>query len=157
MNKKLSDLLFREASIEDLPSLRELEQGVIDAERPFNKQIKKEPTYYYDIEDLLSSDAVHLLVVEVNGRIIATGYAQIRESTPCFTHKKHAYLGFMYVLPDFRGQGVNSKIIEKLLMWSKQQDVEDCYLDVYAENTSAIKAYEKVGFTSSLIEMKLAL
>ncbi len=33
---------------------------------------------------------------------------------PIFKHERYAYLGFMYVHPDYRGKGVNSKIIEGL-------------------------------------------
>jgi ribosomal protein S18 acetylase RimI-like enzyme len=62
----------------------------------------------------------------------------------------------MYVTPDFRGRGINREITEKLIAWSRSRGVTDLYLDVYSENTSAIKAYEKVGFKPSIVEMKLS-
>ena len=63
----------------------------------------------------------------------------------------------MFVKPEYRGQGVNKAVLERLLAWSKDNGVADCYLDVYAENTAAIRAYEKAGFAGSLLEMKLQL
>ena len=63
----------------------------------------------------------------------------------------------MYVSPEYRGLGINKHIIDRLIDWSKQQGVMDFYLDVYAENEAAIRAYEKVGFAKSMIEMKINL
>lgn len=147
---------FRVASMADLPRLQELEQAVVEAERPFNQTIKSDNAIYYDLEDLITSEKAHLLLVEADGEIVATGYAQIRDSKKSLKHEKHSYLGFMYVSPDFRGKGLNGQIIERLINWSKSKGMSDCYLDVYSENESAIKAYEKVGFKSSMVEMKLS-
>lgn len=148
---------FRTATLDDLPRLLELEQCVVEAERPFNDSIKSGTAIYYDTKDLIVGDNSHMLIAEVNGQIAATGYAQIRKSKVSLEHEYHGYLGFMFVLPEYRGQGINAKLIDKLVQWCKEQDVNTLYLDVYAGNQSAIKAYEKVGFTSSMVEMKLTL
>jgi ribosomal protein S18 acetylase RimI-like enzyme len=63
----------------------------------------------------------------------------------------------MYVSPDFRGKGINKALVGHLISWSKNKGAQAVYLDVYSENASAIKAYEKVGFEPSLLEMKLIL
>jgi GNAT superfamily N-acetyltransferase len=63
----------------------------------------------------------------------------------------------MYVEPDYRGLGINKLIIDNLIDWSKQQGIFDLYLDVYDGNDTAIRAYEKVGFSKSLVEMKINL
>jgi ribosomal protein S18 acetylase RimI-like enzyme len=150
-------ITYREASMDDLSRLLVLEQKVVEAERPFNASITPGRTTYYDTEDLITSDDAYLIVAESANNIIGTGYAQIRQSKISMDHDIHSYLGFMYVTPDFRGRGINREITEKLIAWSRRRGVTDLYLDVYSENTSAIKAYEKVGFESSLIEMKLSV
>jgi ribosomal protein S18 acetylase RimI-like enzyme len=150
-------LKFREAELGDLDQLYALEQEVVEAERPFNSSIKTGHPTYYDIEALLSGIDACLLVAENGGKIAATGYAQIRSSKASLDHDYHAYLGFMYVSPMLRGQGVNQRIIGMLTAWSQTQGVNDCYLDVYSGNASAIKAYEKIGFEASIIEMKLCM
>ncbi|MEN7342352.1 MAG: GNAT family N-acetyltransferase [Pseudomonadota bacterium] len=150
-------MIFRSATNKDIPVLRALEQKVIEAERPFNDAIKRDSAIYYDIEDLIANDASCLLVAEVDGEIIGTGYVQIRDSKPCFSHQQHAYLGFMYVSPDYRGQRINAKIVDRLIAWSKERGVMDCYLHVYSDNAPAIRAYEKVGFESLMVEMKLSI
>lgn len=149
-------LNYREAGPSDLPQLLNFEQLVIEAERPFNATIKPEKTFYYDLNHLLSSEDSYLIVVENEEYIVATGYAQIRESKAAFRHQLHSYLGFMFVSPAYRGGGINQKLIYRLITWSKLKGARDFYLDVYAENEAAIRAYEKVGFAPCMIEMKLS-
>lgn len=151
---RLDGLLVREAQLEDYNDLIALEQKVIDAERPFNVSLKDHSAHYYDIEELISGQSNRLLLGEILGVVIATGYLQIRESKPSLTHNSHGYLGFMYVAEDYRGLGLNKIILKNLVHWGQSQGVADFYLDVYAENSSAVRAYQKFGFEGSLLEMK---
>lgn len=151
----MDKIFLRPATVSDQTILLNLEQKVIEAERPFNASIKKTGTAYYDLKDLLSSDKSLLLVAEIDGRIVATGYAQIRPSKQSFQHEQHCYLGFMYVEPQYRGQGVNKKVLEKLIQWGRGLAIVDFYLDVYSDNKAAISAYKKIGFAESMVEMKL--
>ena len=153
----LEGLIIREARDGDYSSLVALEQKVIDAERPYNASLKKEGAYYYDIEKLISDHDSRLVVGEVSGGIIATGYVQVRHSKPALDHDSHGYLGFMYVEEKYRGLGLNKVIVQNLVSWGQRRGVTDFYLDVYAENKSAVRAYEKFGFRGSLLEMKLNL
>ena len=153
----LPTLNYRKATLCDIPQLLNLEQCVVDAERPFNPLIKAERAFYYDIENLITSDNSYLVVAEDGHSIIGTGYAQIRKSKVYLQHEVHSYLGFMYVSPKYRGHSINKKIIDRLIIWSKNKGIKNFYLDVYSQNTSAVKAYEKVGFKSCLVEMKLSL
>ncbi len=150
-------VIIRHARMSDLECLLEMEQKVISAERPFNDNIKDSGVKYYDIEHLISDADSCLLVAELESRIVACGYAQIRQSKLSYDHDRHAYLGFMYVEPEVRGRRVIQQIIEELLDWSKSQGVEYSYLDVYAGNAAAITAYKKMGFEASMTEMKLCL
>lgn len=153
----LDGLIIREARDGDYSSLVALEQKVIDAERPYNASLKKEDAYYYDIEKLISDHDSRLVVGEISGAIVATGYVQVRRSKPALDHDSHGYLGFMYVKEEYRGLGLNKVILQDLVGWGQRRGVTDFYLDVYAENNSAVRAYEKFGFRGSLLEMKLNL
>ncbi|QTL37201.1 GNAT family N-acetyltransferase [Pseudoalteromonas viridis] len=148
---------IRTATAEDLPILRQLEQAVIAAERPYNQAIKPQDARYYDLSALLDCPDSLLVVGEQDGKIVATGYVQHRDSKAQLVHARHGYLGFMYVDPDYRGQGLNQAIMTHLMNWSKQQAIHDFYLDVYSDNQAAIRAYEKAGFSPCLLEMKVHL
>lgn len=153
----MNQITIRKATFDDLEILFRFEQGVIEAERPFDSTLKDEQIHYYDIEGMIKSSYIELLVAESEGEVIGSGYARIENAKPYLKHNHHAYLGFMYVAPAHRGKGVNKKIIEALKNWVSLQNITELRLDVYHDNISAIKAYEKIGFTKHMIEMRLGL
>jgi ribosomal protein S18 acetylase RimI-like enzyme len=150
----MNELAIRKATEKDLPTLYRFEQGVIDAERPFIPRLKTGEVNYYDLVHMLSAAHIHLVVAEKNGRLIGSGYARIEEAKHYLDHPKHAYLGFMYVEPEYRGQGINNKIIDALMQWAISQGITESVLEVYYDNHPAIKAYEKSGFIKHLITMR---
>ena len=153
----MDQVITRKATVADLEELYRFEQGVIAAERPYDSTLKKGTIYYYDLTEMLKDSAVEIIVAEINGKIIGSGYARIEEAKPYLRHAQHAYLGFMYVDPGYRGKGVNRKVIEALKIWAVSQNVKEFRLEVYFDNTAAIKAYEKTGFSKHMIEMRLNL
>jgi GNAT superfamily N-acetyltransferase len=153
----MDQLIIRKATLKDLGTLLRLEQGVINAERPFDGTLKDDLIHYYDIEEMIAASSVEIVVAELDKEIIGSGYARIENAKPYLKHQNHAYLGFMYVDPGHRGNGVNKKIIEALKQWAISQNVTEIRLDVYNNNLSAIKAYEKAGFTKHMIEMRMSL
>ena len=154
----MESILIREATQDDIPTLLRFEQGVIRAERPFDTTLKPgDDTRYYNLDLMLDAPHIHLVVAEFDGQPIASGYARIEDAKPFVQHKQHAYLGFMFVEPAHRGKGINKLVIDELKKWSKDKGIHELRLDVYFENTPAIAAYEKVGFTKHMIEMRTAL
>lgn len=148
---------IRKASILDLGQLLVFEQDLIKTERPFDPTVKPDPINYYNLKAMLTDPQIEMVVGEIENKIIASGYARIDKSKPYLKHSHHAYLGFMYVVPEYRGQGINKKIMDVLKDWAAAQNIKEFRLDVYYENTSAIKAYEKVGFSRYFLEMRFNL
>lgn len=153
----MTNLVIREAFLKDMPSLLRFEQAIIDFERAFNEDILKENAKYYNLKSLISGEDSCIFIGEINGEVIATGYALIKEAAQQFSYNKYAYLGFMYVSPEHRGKGINAKIIDATKQWSKDRGISLLKLNVYKDNSSAIKAYEKLGFKTELLEMKLRI
>jgi GNAT superfamily N-acetyltransferase len=147
-------VIIRKATSDDLDKLYQFEQGVIEAERPFDPTLKSEKIHYYNLREMLTLAHVQVLVAEVENNIVGSGYARIEKAKPYLKHDVHAYLGFMYVQPEYRGKGINKMIIEALHNWARTQNVSELRLDVYFNNLSAIRAYEKIGFTPHMIEMR---
>jgi RimJ/RimL family protein N-acetyltransferase len=152
----MNDVTTRLATLEDIEMLLEFEQGVINFERPFDPTLK-EKTTYYDIPEMIASTEVVLLVAVLGSEIIASGYARIEVAKPYLKHRQYAYLGFMFVTPSYRGKGVNGIILEALKTWVLSKNISEVRLDVYSDNPSAIKAYEKAGFKKHLINMRKGL
>lgn len=151
------DIIIRKARPADLETLLAFEQGVISAERPFDPTLKAGQTHYYDIEKMIAATDVELVVAESKGELLASGYARIENAKPYLQHTQHAYLGFMYVVPAYRGKGINRMILDVLIQWVKTQNISELKLDVYNENASAIKAYEKAGFSKYMVNMRMGL
>ena len=152
----MADIKIRKATHEDLNQLYVFEQDLIRTERPFDPTIK-EKTHYYDLKEMITASHIHLVVAELNNRIIGTGYARLETSKHYLKHSTHAYLGFMYVLPEHRGKGINKEIMEALKTWIRSQNIAELRLEVYQNNISAIKAYEKFGFEKHILEMRTNL
>ncbi|TXH30539.1 MAG: GNAT family N-acetyltransferase [Cyclobacteriaceae bacterium] len=150
----MNDLIIRQATPSDKPTLLHFEQGVIEAERPCDPTLKLDETLYYDLDEMIRAPHIELLVAEMNGKLAACGYARIESSKHYLQHRQHAYLGFMYVTPEHRGKGINQKIMEALKDWAVGQGVHELRLEVYVQNESAIRAYEKIGFVRHMYEMR---
>ena len=146
---------LRKAELDDLPTLQKFKLGLIQAELPMDETIKKDATSYYDLKELIQSPDADIFVVEVDQQLVASGYAKIMEDQPYLKHDKQGYLGFMFVLEDFRGRGYSQQILEALTSWCKNRGVFEIRLDVYSMNQAALRAYEKAGLKSHLIKMRM--
>lgn len=151
----MTDVILREATENDISALRQLEQELIEFERPFDRCIIDSNITYYDLASLITSSDSVIVVADVNAEIVACGYAQIRASKPCFTPETHCYLGFIYVKPQSRGKGLSRQIIDSLTNWAKSCDVRYFLLDVYSENSGAVSAYQRFGFKPLSLKMEL--
>ena len=153
----MENVILRDARLEDLKTLKEFEQEIIRAERLFDPTIRPNPVSYYNLEAYIKSQDVKVVVAEKDGLLVASGYALIKKARHYLDHNTYAFLGFMYTIPEVRGQGINAKIVAVLTQWAKKQGLEEVRLTVYQDNTPAIKAYEKSGFKSHINEMRLRL
>jgi ribosomal protein S18 acetylase RimI-like enzyme len=153
----MDQLIIRTATLNDLQTLLEFEQGVVETERQFDSTLKAGTIHYYDLKGLIISPVAEVVVAEVENEIIASGYALIKKGDVFLQHSHYAHLGFMYVKPAYRGKGVNQKIVEALKQWATSKKITEIRLEVYAENIAAKKAYEKVGFSSHMLEMRMGL
>lgn len=151
-------LKIRRATAADLPTLLKFEQLVIEAERPFDPTLKDSDVKYYDLDAMLADqENVLLALVEYEGEVIATGYARLEKAKQRYKFDRYAYLGFMCVSPSLRGRAVIQKLLNFLKEWVYSKGVKELRLHVYMENSSAIHAYEKFGFTPYMQEMRFEI
>lgn len=154
---KENEILIREAAIKDLPILLKFEQEIIIAERPMDPTIRRGNINYYDLGKLIASKEAQVLVACSGEKVVASGYATIKEARHYLDHSHYGYLGFMYTLPEYRGKGINGEIIKELKRWVFSKGLTEIRLTVYDVNDPALIAYEKVGFKKHIVEMRLAV
>ncbi|TDX90283.1 GNAT family N-acetyltransferase [Chryseobacterium daecheongense] len=149
-------MIVREATKEDLKILLEFEQGMVAAERPFDSTLIEGEIHYYDLDYLIDSPNATVMVAEEDHQVVASGYALIKKAAKqYYNFEEYAYLGFMFVRPEYRGRGINQLILDQLLEWTKSKGISEVRLDVYDQNESAVKAYEKAGFEPLFLTMRL--
>ena len=148
-------ILLREATLDDLSILLEFEKKLIEYERNFTPNLKKSDFNYYNLKSYILNPEVSVVVAEEKNKLIASGYALIRDNKLYKIPDKLIFLGFMYVIPEYRGKGINKKILDYLIAWGKNKGLNEFQLTVYAQNESAINAYKKSGFSFETITMRL--
>ncbi len=148
------EIKIRPAKEEEIEILLEFEKGIIETERPFDITLKDGEIHYYDLLELIRSPESEVVVAEVDGQLVGSGYAQVRKADLFLKHEYFAYLGFMYVKPAFRGKGINQSLLQALIDWAKEKGISEIRLDVYDENILAKNAYLKAGFRPLLLTMR---
>ncbi|OFW98640.1 MAG: hypothetical protein A3E78_13735 [Alphaproteobacteria bacterium RIFCSPHIGHO2_12_FULL_63_12] len=152
-----ADIAIRRAAPTDLATLRRFEQGIIAAERPYDPTIRDGDVQYYDLAALIASPDAFVAIAEIGGDAIGCGFAR---KTPSRVYAKsafHAYIGLMFVEPAHRGKSVSEAIIRVLTEWARDNGLSDIHLEVYPDNASAVRAYEKAGFAPYMMEMRREL
>lgn len=92
-------------------------------------------------------------MAEIDGDLVGCGYARIDPAKPYLQYDRQSYLGFMYVVPEFRGRGINQMILDDLYRWTLSRGVTEIRLEVYPANSAAVRAYEKSGFIPYILQM----
>ena len=149
-------MIIREATKKDIKVLLEFEQGMVAAERPFDSTLIEGEIHYYDLDYLIDSPNAVVMVAEEDHQVVASGYALLQKAKKqYYNFEEYAYLGFMFVKSEYRGKGINQLVLDQLLKWTKSKGISEVRLDVYEQNESAVKAYEKAGFEPLLLTMRL--
>ena len=148
---------IRLARKEEIQILLNFEQELVEFERSFDSTLKDGKISYYDILSRINSKDSCVLVADVNGELVGSGFIDIVKSKPYLKHKYFGSFGFFYVKKEYRGKGVNKSILSKLIEWSKTRNIYEVRLQVYDKNINAKSAYLKYGFEPNLLEMRLKL
>lgn len=152
------EISYRLATYDDKSALDACLQHIIATERAMDECLQTGFIEYYDPLDFVRLDNAILIVAidnENDGMIVGCGAAKIKQAREYYRYDEYLYLAMMYVANEYRGKGINGDIINCLIQWGKQKGVENASLTVYPDNTSAIRAYEKLGFKPALLEMRL--
>lgn len=89
-----------------------------------------------------AADKSLYLIATLNGEIVGgCGLAPFNGSSDVCELKK------LFLLPESRGLGLGKTLSERCIEFAKTQGFMQCYLDTLSSMESAIKLYEKLGFT----------
>lgn len=81
----------------------------------------------------------HVIVAYENGKPISCG--AIRAYSPMITEVKR-----MYTVPENRGKGIATKVLNELEKWASELSYQKCILETGWRQPDAIRLYEKNGY-----------
>ncbi|PEC47685.1 hypothetical protein COJ46_04510 [Bacillus sp. AFS077874] len=88
--------------------------------------------------------------------VFVMGWILIGTSKDQLTEKKYGFIYELFVLEQFRGNGISKPLIDSGIEHLKQDGYSEVRLSVYAGN-QAIKLYEKTGFKNRTITMSMPI
>ena len=139
---------IRLAKNEDLKALVEMGKQLHLVEKKF------EPLLTFSSEEArlryskgLTNPNVLLLLAEETHKPIGYLYAHAETVEYLDTNRLECEVEVVFVLPEFRGQGVAQLLIDRCLKWVKTKNVFRVKIGIYAQNTSSQSAFTKIGFT----------
>lgn len=151
--------IIRPATPGDVEQVRVLEKELIKHERGIATAIKEdEELHYQNIPGLIADkEKTNLLVMELDGQLVACAFGQVREEEHIFKEQYFGYIGMVSVKQEYRGNGYVKHIIQALVAWFKTKNIREVKLQVFTNNIGAVKAYKKLGFEDFLTTMRLEI
>lgn len=140
-------VVIRDASFADADQFRELRLFALqDAPTAFSADLdinRKHSKRFW--EDRLRPDPHGIIFfAEHNGQLIGMTGIHRGESSKT---KHTAGIWGVYIRPEWRGLRIAEGLIDVCCEWAKLQTVEIVKLGVMSTNESAVRLYERIGFT----------
>lgn len=105
------------------------------------------------IQPLLEKGSCYLIATE-NDKLL--GWILIGASKDQFTDKAYGFIYELFVIKEFRGNGISKELMKMAIYHLKQNGYSEVRLSAFAEN-QAIKLYEKLGFNIRTVAMSLQI
>jgi len=154
------NLVFRRATLEDIPELVKFKLLLLDELNPNEDKtkldtLKKELEKFF--EDHIGTTEFISWLVEYEGEIVATSGLILWRVPPRYDclHGKYGYISNMYTVPKARRNGISTELIKKLIEEAKILGIE--ILNLHATK-DGIQMYRRFGFTDPIdpeIELNL--
>lgn len=93
-----------------------------------------------------------LMVAEDNGKVIGYINATTKTRPKIYEVTEVGFISDVYVLPEYRKQGVSKMLMEPVLRWLKSKKLKYVNLFAVTENEVALKVWKKYGFKEFLKE-----
>jgi GNAT superfamily N-acetyltransferase len=138
----MSELSIRFATIEDAPVIFELVRDLASYERLTHEVVSSAD----DFRRILTSpkSGVEILLADWCGGTV--GFALFFKNFSTFLGKPGFYLEDLFVRPEFRGRGIGTTLLARIIKIAKERNYGRVDWVVLDWNESAIKFYtEKIG------------
>lgn len=111
------------------------------------------------IKEIIESNKSDIFIAIKEENLIGFVLFREQETPPynCFIKHRYVYVFDLIVSNIHRGKGIGSGLLRKVKEWGKIRNLDYVELNVLAENSGAIKLYEKNDFKNVLQTMRYRL
>lgn len=95
------------------------------------------------------------LVAELEGQIVGIAHYHFQLST--WTHTTHCYLEDLFVVPEARGSGIATKLIEAVRDASLENKCSELFWITKESNQTARKVYDRLAKLSDFVRYEILL
>ncbi len=111
--------------------------------------------YARRICDRLQDSAARVLVAEQDGAVVGYVCGMIAEmTTEMFLPMRCGFLADVYVAPAYRRRGLGRRLVERLCLWFRDQDVAHFEWQVSAKNRAGLEFWEAIGGETTILRMR---
>ena len=114
--------------------------------------------YGQRIEQRLADPLTRVLVLEIDRQVVGYALGMIADiTTDVFEPLRSGLLADIFVAADYRRLGWGRKLIERMMIWFRSQDVTHFEWHVSASNTAAIQFWRSFGAKTTMLRMRADL
>lgn len=129
--------------------LRQFKPSDLESVTRINRVCLPENYTNFFFLDLYKRFPETFLVAEENGEVVGYVMCRIETVLPSFkmiSIRKKGHVISIAVLPKYRRQGVGYALMQEAMRSMLLYNARECFLEVRASNTPAVKLYKKLGF-----------
>lgn len=130
---------------------------LINNEKKYNKNIKDNYIVNNYFENLYTKNNNILYIALEENKIIGYIYVRIITSDNGPEIEHESLIDGLYVLEEYRNNGVATSLIEKAKKWSISKGVKYISLNALCKNDNALSLYKKEGFNDFSLNLKCNL
>lgn len=153
---------IRFAQIQDVPGILELLRQVGKVHYDLRPDLFRENAQKYSASGvlaLLEDFSAPVFVAVEDSKVLGYCFCQLHriEKDPVLTDRESLYIDDLCVEESCRGQNIGRQLYETACAYARQRKCYNVTLNVYADNISALKFYEKCGLSKQKIGMEYIL
>ncbi|MGQ7461587.1 GNAT family N-acetyltransferase [Streptococcus suis] len=150
--------MIRLATYSDIPVLINLLQEILQVHHQARSDIFKSSGQKFSEEDLrklLDNPAKPIFVYELEGQVVGHLFCEITIATgDVLEPVKTLFIGDLCVASAARGQKIGEQLYTFALSYAKEQGCHNLTLDVWADNSGAVRFYERLGMKPQKFRME---
>ncbi|BBA92107.1 MULTISPECIES: GNAT family N-acetyltransferase [Streptococcus] len=151
-------MTIRIANQSDIPSLVGLLQDILQVHHQARPDIFKSSGQKFseaDLIDLLEQPNKPVFVYELDGQVVGHLFCELSSvKNGTLEPIKTLFIDDLCVANSVRGQRIGEQLYDFAFSYAKEQGCYNVTLDVWADNTRAVRFYERLGMKPQKLRME---